>query len=253
MMTYGNTHQGMVRTNNQDGYVIEIFDDQKTVLLVVCDGMGGANAGNIASHVALEVFSQRVQEQFKQDMDETETEDMLRISAQNANQAVFEISVAKPECSGMGTTLVGAMAQGEKITLINIGDSRAYKISKDSIQQITEDHSFVQEMVRKGKLTPEEARNHPHKNLITRAIGVDTFVDSDLFHCTLEKDEILLLCSDGLTGMVEDNEIASIIHEAESLEQAVNNLIVRACDNGGLDNITVALYSCDDLAQQLGE
>ncbi len=253
MTTYGDTHQGMIRSNNQDGYVIEIFDDQQTVLLVVCDGMGGANAGNVASHVALEVFSSRVQDQFEPDMDDTATEDMLRISAQNANQAVYEISVKQPECRGMGTTLVGAIAQGQKITLINIGDSRAYRITKDSIEQLTEDHSFVQEMVRKGKLTPEQARNHPHRNLITRAIGVDTFVDSDLFHCILEKDDVLLLCSDGLTGMVEDDEIASIIREAQSLEQAVNTLIMRACDNGGLDNITVALYSCGDLAEQLGD
>ena len=247
MITYGDTHKGMVRTNNQDGYVIEIFDDQKTVLLVVCDGMGGANAGNVASHVALEIFSSNVQNQFENEMDETATEDMLRISAQNANRAVYEISLKQPECRGMGTTLVGAIAQGEKVTLINIGDSRAYVITKEDIKQITEDHSFVQEMVRKGKLTPEEARNHPHKNLITRAIGVDTFVDSDLFHYTMEKDDILLLCSDGLSGMVEDYEIANIVREAESLEQAVNTLIMRACDNGGLDNITAALYSCADL------
>lgn len=253
MVTYANTHQGMVRSNNQDGFVVEIFEQEQTVLLVVCDGMGGANAGNVASHVALEIFSQGVQEQFEQDMNDTQKEDMLRISAQNANKAVYDVSIKQPECRGMGTTLVGAIAEGNKITLINIGDSRAYKITKENIEQITEDHSFVQEMVRKGKLTPEEARNHPHRNLITRAIGVEEFVSSDLYHCVLEKDDVLLLCSDGLSGMVDDNEIADIVRSSENIEQAVDNLIMRACDNGGLDNITVAVYSCAEPLEQLGE
>ena len=173
-------------------------------------------------------------------MDNTYMEDLLRVGAQYANQSVFELSIQQPEFRGMGTTLVAALVQGENAVLVNVGDSRAYLVRDGEARQLTEDHSYVQEMVRKGKITPEQSRNHPHKNLITRAVGVDTFVDSDLFDYTLREDDVLLLCSDGLTGMVEDSKIAQIIGDAATLEQAAGELIVSACENGG----TVILPWC---------
>lgn len=242
MIAYGSTNKGMVRPTNQDNYAVELFDQADAALLVVCDGMGGASAGNVASRYAIERFVEEVRQEIQPGMDNTYMEDLLRVGAQYANQSVFELSNQNPEFRGMGTTLVGALVQGENAVLVNVGDSRAYLLRDGGVYQLTEDHSYVQEMVRKGKLTPEQSRNHPHRNLITRAIGVDTFVDSDLFDYTLGEDDVLLLCSDGLTGMVEDSEIARIIRDAATLEQAAGNLIASACENGGADNITVVLF-----------
>lgn len=242
MIAYGSTNKGMVRPTNQDNYAVELFDLTNTALLVVCDGMGGASAGNVASRYAIERFTEEVRQEIQPNMDNTYMEDLLRVGAQYANQSVFELSIQQPEFRGMGTTLVAALVQGENAVLVNVGDSRAYLLRDGAMTQLTEDHSYVQEMVRKGKLTPEQSRNHPHKNLITRAVGVDTFVDSDLFDYTLGEDDVLLLCSDGLTGMVEDSEIARIIGDAATLEQAAGSLIAAACENGGVDNITVVLF-----------
>ena len=166
----------------------------------------------------------------------------MRVAAQAANGEVFELSVGQPEYRGMGTTLVGALIQGDTAELLNVGDSRAYRIRGEQIEQLTEDHSYVQEMVRKGKLTPEQSRNHPHKNLITRAIGVEEFVDSDLYQYTLAPEDVLLLCSDGLYGMVDERTVVQIVRQAATLEEAADALINRACQAGGVDNITVVLY-----------
>ena len=242
MIAYGSTNRVLVRPTNQDTYAIEEFKSIDAMLLVVCDGMGGASAGNVASRYAAERFTEEVQHEIQADMDNTYMEDLLRVGAQYANQSVFELSIQQPEFRGMGTTLVAALVQGENAVLVNVGDSRAYLVRDGEARQLTEDHSYVQEMVRKGKITPEQSRNHPHKNLITRAVGVDTFVDSDLFDYTLREDDVLLLCSDGLTGMVEDSKIAQIIGDAATLEQAAGELIVSACENGGTDNITVVLF-----------
>ncbi len=242
MKAYGSTNRGIVRPTNQDSYAVEGFEREGALLLVVCDGMGGANAGNVASRLAVERFVEEVRQEIQPDMDDTYIEDLLRVGAQYANQSVFELSASQPEFQGMGTTLVAALVQGNRAVFVNVGDSRGYLLRGGGIRQITEDHSYVQEMVRKGRLTPEESRRHPHRNLITRAVGVDTFVDSDLFHVPLENGDKLLLCSDGLTGMVEDSEIAHIIGDTPVLENAAEKLIDTACANGGVDNITVVLF-----------
>lgn len=249
MIAFGNTNTGIVRQTNQDSYALELFAEMDAALLVVCDGMGGANAGNVASQMATSRFVEEVQQEIRPDMNATYVEDMLRVAAQYANQSVFKLSADQPEFQGMGTTLVAALIQGQHAVLVNVGDSRAYLQRGGKIHQLTEDHSYVQEMVRKGQITPEESRIHPHKNLITRAIGVDAFVDSDLFSCTLERDDVLLLCSDGLTGMVGDEEIAHTIDNVPTLQQAVSKLIARACENGGVDNITVVLFRRDGFAE----
>lgn len=249
MTVFGDSNIGLVRQTNQDSYELEVFPDMDAALLVVCDGMGGAKAGNVASQMASSVFAEEVRKKIHSEMDEVYLEDTLRIAVQHANKAVFMLSKDQPELLGMGTTLVGALIQGQTAVLINVGDSRAYLLRNGEIRQLTEDHSYVQEMVRKGQLTPEQTRNHPHKNLITRAIGVEAFADSDLFTCTLEHDDVLLLCSDGLTGMVGDEEIVYQIGRAPTLQQAADALIARACENGGVDNITVILFRRDGFAE----
>ncbi len=242
MMAYGSTHTGMVRANNQDSFAVEVLEGMDTALLAVCDGMGGANAGNVASRFALDRFLLEIKQGICPNMGQTEKEDLMRVAAQAANGEVFELSVGQPEYRGMGTTLVGALIQGDTAELLNVGDSRAYRIRGEQIEQLTEDHSYVQEMVRKGKLTPEQSRNHPHKNLITRAIGVEEFVDSDLYQYTLAPEDVLLLCSDGLYGMVDERTVVQIVRQAATLEEAADALINRACQAGGVDNITVVLY-----------
>lgn len=241
MIVAGKTHQGMVRKNNQDTFLIVTHEEQDSALLVVCDGMGGAAAGNVASKIAAHTFAERVDELFENTPSPSIR--ALRVAVNRANDAVFQESIRNPEFEGMGTTMVAAVIHKRHTILINIGDSRAYRIRGDEITQLTLDHSYVQELFRKGKLTAEEAKNHPSSNLITRAVGVDEFVEADIFEGELAPTDILLLCTDGLTGMLEDNEIVSLINASRSLDEAVDHLIEAACANGGTDNITAVLFT----------
>lgn len=248
MIVSGKTHPGLVRKSNQDSFFTSIQEDQGRALLVVCDGMGGANAGNIASSIAVQTFSDKVKELFASSAKPSIR--ALRLAVDHANEAVFRESISDPNLEGMGTTLVAAVIQGRHATLINIGDSRAYRIRGDDITQLTLDHSYVQELYRKGKLTAEEARHHPNRNLITRAVGVDEFVEADIFEGELAPTDLLLLCSDGLTGMLEDAEIVSLVNASRSLEEAIDRLIAAACDNGGMDNITAILFTGAGIMKQ---
>lgn len=248
MIVSGKTHQGMVRKNNQDSFLTLLHEEHDSALLIVCDGMGGAKAGNIASTIAVQTFSDKVEELFAGTGRPSVR--ALRLAVDRANEAVFQESISDPDLEGMGTTLVAAIIQGRHATLINIGDSRAYRIRGDDITQLTLDHSYVQELYRKGKLTAEEARHHPNRNLITRAVGVDEFVEADIFEGELAPTDLLLLCSDGLTSMLEDAEIVSLVNASRSLDEAVEHLIAAACDNGGTDNITVILFTGAGISKQ---
>ncbi len=248
MIVAGKTHQGMVRKNNQDTFLTRLHAEQDSALLVVCDGMGGAAAGNIASTIAANTFADRVDELFENTPSPSIR--ALRVAVDRANEAVFKESVSSPELEGMGTTMVAAVIHNRHTVLINIGDSRAYRIRGDEITQLTLDHSYVQELFRKGRLTAEEARNHPNRNLITRAVGVDEFVEADIFEGELAPTDLLLLCTDGLTGMLEDDEIVSLVNAASSLEEAVDHLIAAACANGGTDNITSVLLTGAGIMKQ---
>lgn len=243
MNVYGKTDQGLVRSNNQDTYRTEV-NQSGCAYLILCDGMGGARAGNVASEKTAEVFLQYLQEHCAPEMQRDELAQILVDGAALANRTVYGMSKNDPEqYSGMGTTLVGGVAVENRVVLANIGDSRAYLIDGGRIAQVTEDHSVVEEMVRAGKLTKEEARHYPGRNLITRAVGVDEAVEPDLYEVILRDGQILLLCSDGLSGMLTDSEIAEIVSSEEDLERACGTLIARACDAGGTDNITVVLYT----------
>lgn len=249
MIAFGSTHKGCVRLTNQDAFAVESFDEGQETLLVVCDGMGGANAGNVASRFAVDSFVESFRAGLTQGMSNDEIGRLLQQGADDANETVFTLAARQPEFRGMGTTLVAAYVSEDGTVLVNVGDSRAYRIADGMAEQLTEDHSYVQDLLRRGKVTPEEARRHPHKNLITRAVGVDSYVESDVVETTLKAGETLLLCSDGLSGPVEDDEIARIVTQAQSLEDAANALIDKACENGGPDNVTAVLCRLEPSAE----
>ncbi len=243
MEWFGLTDKGRVRPTNQDVYRIEVREDCGSALLVVCDGMGGANAGNVASRFAAQVFTDLVKPALEQAPDAPARQRALLAALNTANGTVFALAGRQPEFRGMGTTLVAALVQDEQATVLNVGDSRAYLFDGEKLHQLTEDHSYVEEMRRQGRITEADARTHPQKNLITRAVGVEPAVEGDLFEVQLRQSEILLLCSDGLTGMAEDGEIAQVIAAAETLEDAGRALLRLAIQGGGRDNITVALFT----------
>ena len=243
MEWFGLTDRGRVRPTNQDIYQIEAREENQTALLVVCDGMGGANAGNVASRFAAKAFAETVQSALDRELDAGKRQTLLTHALVQANDTVFSLAGRQPEFRGMGTTLVAALVQGEQATILNVGDSRAYLFDGTRLHQLTEDHSYVEEMRRQGRITEADARTHPQKNLITRAVGVEPVVEGDLFEARLGEDEVLLLCSDGLTGMAEDEKIADTLKTAKTLALAGDALLTLALEGGGRDNITVALFT----------
>lgn len=243
MEWFGLTDRGRVRPTNQDIYQIEVREDNDTALLVVCDGMGGANAGNVASRFAAQSFVEYARGMLDRELDAAKRQALLTHALVQANDTVFSLAGRQPEFRGMGTTLVAALVQGDQVTVLNVGDSRAYLFDGTRLHQLTEDHSYVEEMRRQGRITEADARTHPQKNLITRAVGVEPDVDGDLFEARLAPGEMLLLCSDGLTGMVEDEKIAQTLKDAKTLALAGDALLTLALEGGGRDNITVALFT----------
>ena len=231
---------GCVRASNQDAYAVEQLD-KNTLLCVVCDGMGGAKSGDVASSLATDIFAQEVKLSFKSDMDAAAIDQMLKSALKLANFTVYDQSCQFEEFSGMGTTLVAAVVQNKGTTVLNVGDSRAYMISDDGIRQITVDHSLVQLMVNRGELTPEQARSYPGKNYITRAVGTESMTEGDLFHEKLERGTYLLLCSDGLTNLLDDQEILfEVIHGADK-QVCCQTLVDIARRRGAPDNVTCVL------------
>lgn len=240
MQSWGLSDQGCVRKQNQDAYQIEQLD-RNTQLCVVCDGMGGAKSGNIASSLAVEVFVQEVKRSWTASMKQPEIEQMLRSAVKLANFTVFDQSMQFEDFDGMGTTLVAALVRGRQATVTNVGDSRAYLAGSNGIRQITRDHSLVQMMVERGELTPEMARNYPGKNLITRAIGTEPMVMCDIFHLELEKGDCLLLCSDGLSNMMDDQEILFEVVHGVNKQYCCQRLLEIAKNRGAPDNVTSIL------------
>ena len=206
MQSWGLTDPGCVRTQNQDAYQIEQLD-RNTLLCVLCDGMGGAKSGNIASSLAVDVFVQEIKRTYHGSMDKEKVNQMLRSAVKLANFTVYDQAAQFEEFSGMGTTLAAVLVRGKEATVVNVGDSRVYAVDKNGIYQLTRDHSLVQMMVERGDLSPEMARSYPGKNFITRAVGTETVAECDLFHHKLERGDCLLLCSDGLSNMMDDQEI----------------------------------------------
>ena len=240
MQSWGLSDPGCVRKQNQDAYHIEQID-KNTLLGIVCDGMGGAKSGNIASTLAVDVFVQEIRRCYKSSMDQDKIDQMLLSAAKLANFTVYDQSLQIEEFDGMGTTLVGVLIKGRKATVINVGDSRAYGIDADGIHQITKDHSLVQMMVDKGELTPERAKTYPGKNFITRAIGTEPIIISDLFHRNLAKGDFILLCSDGLSNMMDDQEILFEVVHGVNKQHCCQRLLNIAKNRGAPDNVTSVL------------
>ena len=237
MQYWGLTDPGCVRTQNQDVYQIEKLDGS-SVLFLVCDGMGGAKSGNVASSLEVDVFVQEIRRNWKHGLDEYHINQMLQNAVKLANFTVFDQAQQFEEFNGMGTTLVAALVRGRKVTIIHVGDSRAYAITRDGIRQVTRDHSVVQMMLDRGELTPEQARTYPGKNLITRAIGTEGIVKSDLAHLTLDKGESLLLCSDGLSNMMDEQEILFEVAHGVNKQYCCQRLLDIAKNRGAPDNVT---------------
>lgn len=240
MQSWGHTDPGCVRPQNQDAFQI-IQLDRNTQLLVVCDGMGGAKSGNIASALAVDVFVQEVSRVHKSLMTQEQIEQMLVGAARLANFTVYDQAAQIEEFNGMGTTLVAAYAAGKKVTVLNVGDSRCYKITREGIGQITTDHSLVEMMIRRGELTQEQARTYPGKNYITRAVGTEPTLECDVFHTRLERGDGLVLCTDGLHGVVDDQEILFEVVHGVNKENCCQRLVEIAKTRGAPDNVTVVL------------
>ena len=241
MQSWGLTDPGCVRKQNQDAYHIEKLD-RTSLLCVVCDGMGGAKSGNIASTLAVDVFVQEVRQSWKPRLDQEKIDQILRSAVKLANFTVYDQSQQFPEeFDGKGTTLVAVLVHGKKATVINVGDSRAYGIDRSGIRQITRDHSLVQMMVDRGDLTPEVAKTYPGKNFITRAIGTEPTVLCDIFHLDVAKGEYLLLCSDGLSNMMDDQEILFEVVHGVNKAHCCKRLLDIAKNRGAPDNVTSIL------------
>lgn len=234
------TDVGVVRQQNQDAYCAQLLS-QERALLAVCDGMGGARAGNIASQLAVDTFSAAVMEELAASDDPEDVRQGILRSVSRANHAVCQRADDDPDCAGMGTTLVAVLVDGQTCYVVNVGDSRAYRISSQGIRRITRDHSLVEDLVERGEITAEQARVHPQKNLITRALGATERTEADLFCEPYTPEEFLLLCSDGLSNLLTDQELLyEVLHGGEPSE-CCGRLLETALSRGAPDNVTAVL------------
>ena len=237
MKSFSLTDVGQVRSQNQDYvYASEQPIGNLPNLFVLADGLGGHNAGDFASRCAVSVIEASV----KKDMSFNPIK-IMRHAIEEANEKIHELAKADAGKAGMGTTLVAVTVVGYYAYVANVGDSRLYISGEQGLVQITRDHSWIAEMVMRGELSKEEARNHPDKNIITRALGASEEVDIDFFDVQLEEKNRILLCSDGLSNMIADEQIQEIIQSAEDIEQSGRQLVATANTNGGRDNISVIL------------
>lgn len=240
MQIWSLTDPGCVRTENQDAFEIQKLK-HGALLCVVCDGMGGAKAGNVASAMAAEEFAKEVKTDYRPSMSMEMLDALLNQAVKKANSTVYDQALLNEDYAGMGTTLVAVVLRGKTATVVNVGDSRVYRINDGGIAQITMDHSLVQLMVSRGELTPEAARNFPGKNYITRAIGTEPLVKCDIFHLDLKRGDDLLLCSDGLTNLVHDQEILFEVVHGIDKDQCCQRLLDIAKKRGAPDNVTSIL------------
>lgn len=239
MNIWGITDVGVVRQQNQDDYHIELLAEDMA-LGIVCDGMGGAKAGNVASQLAVETFLETAKAQPPEQW-RNEPEALLHFAAEQANGAVHFRASVDADCRGMGTTMVAALVIGTQAYILNIGDSRCYLVQPDGITKVTRDHSVVEDLVARGQITPEQARQHPQKNLITRALGAESKLRADLFRQPMEPGDALLLCSDGLSNVVSDQELLYEVLHGGPAEDCCRRLLDIALSRGAPDNVTAVL------------
>lgn len=248
MRAKGLTDIGRVRANNEDCIFVPSVKNTVQNLYIVADGMGGYNAGEVASRIAVESFVKYIRkEQKKRGVEEIG--ELLKEAGLVANKTVYNKSVSDKKCSEMGTTLVAAAIVRSKLYVAYAGDSRAYILKKGQLIQITTDHSFVNELINKGEITEEEACTHPDRNMITRAIGISPRVKIDLKTIHLKADDLVMLCTDGLSNMLTDDEMEDILRENIDLENRLKVLVDTANAKGGKDNISVILIDIGGRSQ----
>ena len=242
LKTFSVTNIGKRRKVNQDYvYTSEQAIGTLPNLFIVADGMGGHNAGDYASRLAVETIVEEVAK-----ADGGAPEEILSNAIQCANRKIRKCAEESQDLEGMGTTVVVASLIDETLLVANVGDSRLYVVNGKGMSQVTKDHSWVEEMVRRGSLGKEEARNHPDKNIITRAVGVEDTVKVDFFHRKMEAEDQILMCTDGLTNMLEDEEIRMIMNGARDIVEKAEKLVLKANDYGGRDNISVVLIETSE-------
>ena len=243
------SHMGKVRKNNEDYCMGEIIqtDDDCIGVFALADGMGGHKKGEVASKIAVESIIDFLKENISQSggikMDYLD--DIIKQGYNYANKKIYTKALEDNSCEGMGTTLVVAVIYKNDVIMANVGDSRGYLLKGDSFRKITKDHSVVEELVNAHLITEEEARFHPRRNQITRAMGAEEIIIVDIFREKVEKDDILLLATDGLTGCVEDESIKNIIEQDKDIKEICQDLINEANNNSGKDNISVILSKID--------
>ncbi len=236
---YAKSDLGKVREMNQDYYYISNSLDE-VQLYLLADGMGGYNGGEIASRLAVQTAKNYIENNFKEiEKDRDSIIQLLGSSMEYANMVVYEKSKENAELQGMGTTLEICLIYNNKVYIGHVGDSRIYRIRKDFIRKLTQDHSYVQKLVADGTITKEEAAHHPQKNMLMKALGCNAFVEPDVMVKGFLKDDILIMCSDGLTNMVDQETIYKMA--SKNIEQAPKDLVELANNNGGYDNITVVV------------
>ena len=243
MRSFGLTDKGKVRKDNQDSFIIEKCDAKDCLVVALCDGMGGAKAGGLASQLSNKAFVSYIYANLTSRVNRAlDFQKILRDACTEANGVAYEYSQFDEEYNGMGTTIVGGVVKSNgNGYIINVGDSRAYHISRrlDCITQITRDHSLVEELVEFGAITKEQAKSHPQRNVITRALGSEAKVEADYFEFTLQSGDILLLCSDGLSNIVTDLEMLDYANEYQDPELLCRALMSKALNRGARDNVTV--------------
>ncbi|MDE5670398.1 MAG: Stp1/IreP family PP2C-type Ser/Thr phosphatase [Eubacterium sp.] len=240
MKIVAKTDKGIVRASNQDAYAVGEFPDE-VAWAIVCDGMGGHAGGNIASALAVKVISDKINASYRENMRDSSIRNMLDSALTAANMEVYDMAEADPELRGMGTTVVCAIVKNGYAFIAHAGDSRAY-IYDGELRQITTDHSYVQTLVDIGKITKEEAEHHPNKNKITSAIGAEKMIDIDFDEVELNDEDVLILCTDGLSNYVSSDEMISEVQDGKYYAFA-DRLVKKANYNGGGDNVTVVAIS----------
>ncbi|MGE7661853.1 Stp1/IreP family PP2C-type Ser/Thr phosphatase [Peribacillus sp. NPDC097197] len=238
------TDRGKVRQHNEDNG--GVFSNPEGVrLAIVADGMGGHRAGDVASGMTIDLLKERWEESSGIET-ANDAENWLKTQILLVNQLLFEHAEANLECKGMGTTIVAAICTDKFATIANIGDSRCYLYNESGFKQVTEDHSLVNELVRSGQITKEDAEHHPRKNVLLRALGTELQVEMDITTVIFEEQDMLLLCSDGLTNKVSEVELEEMLNNGHSLEEKAQSLIEMANNYGGEDNITLVLVQFID-------
>jgi len=244
MELWGITDSGRVRKYNQDVFKTFSCEDKDIAVLVVCDGMGGANAGDVASELAADAFM----EYMRKNIDDTNHEftfseiaEMMTNAVVVANSNVFRMSQQDEELTGMGTTLTAAVSASCGEVVVNVGDSRLYHVTSNKITQVTRDHSVVEDMIERGEITRNQARWHSSRNLITRALGTGMYEPPDIFFFRMNKGESIILCSDGLTDVVLDSEIQFELLKSATVREICESLVDKALERGAPDNVTAVI------------